>query len=123
MNADRQTGFDRRLEDRPISSLAQKLAGAAQEQNMGKAAIAGALANLQAGQLAILVRDDDRRLEPRIASVPTFQLVFIGSKRHRGAELIVLLALSGGRERVHDAPLDPVEVEMLLAHEIEVARG
>src|SRR4029077_4427754 len=33
----------------------------------------------------------------------------------------VLLALPGRRERIHDAPFDPVEVEMLLAHEVEIA--
>jgi len=42
-------------------------------------------------------------------------------KRHGGAEFIVLVALPGGRERVHDRVFDPVEVEMLPAHEIEVA--
>src|SRR5205807_5973943 len=60
-------------------------------------------------------------LQSRVAPIPTFELVLVGSKRHRRAELIVLLALPGGRERIHDSPFDPVAVEVLLAHEIEIA--
>ena len=43
-------------------------------------------------------------------------------ERHGGAELVVLLALPRGRERIHDAPFDAVEIEVLLAHEVEIAR-
>ena len=49
MNADGKAGFDRRLEDRPVAALAEKLAGAAQEQDVGETAIAGAFADLDAG--------------------------------------------------------------------------
>src|SRR6516164_4354438 len=34
----------------------------------------------------------------------------------------LLLPLPGGRERIHDAPFDAVEIEVLLAHEVEIAR-
>src|SRR2546427_9471309 len=88
---------------------------------MGEPAIAGTFAYLQAGELTVLVRNHHRGLESGITPVPTFELVLVGGKRHRRAELIVLLALSRGRERIHDPPFDPVEVEVLLAHEIEIA--
>ena len=122
MNADGKAGLDRRLEDRPVAALAEKLAGAAQEQDVGETAIAGAFANLDAGQFAVLIGNDDGGLEPRIAPVPAFELILVGGKRHGGAELVVLLALPGRRKRIHHAPFDPVEIEMLLAHEVEIAR-
>src|SRR5262249_40634369 len=122
VNADRKAGFDRRLEDRPITPLAEKLASAAQKQNVREAAIARALPNLRAGHFAILIGNDDRGLEPWIAPVPAFELVVVGGERHGGAELVVLLALPRGRERIHDAPFDAVEIEVLLAHEVEIAR-
>ena len=89
---------------------------------MGEAAIAGALADFGARRLAVLVGHDDRGLEPRIAPVPALELVLVGGERHGGAELVVLVALPGRRERIHDAPFDAVEIEMLLAHEVEIAR-
>ena len=71
MNADGKTGLDRRLEDRPVAALAKKLAGAAQEQDVGETAIAGAFANLGAGQFTVLIGNDDgglsrgsRRFQP-----------------------------------------------------------
>src|SRR3981081_968451 len=57
-----------------------------------------------------------------MATVPAVELVLVGGERHGRAEFVVLLTLPGRRERIHDAPFDPVEVEMLLAHEAEVAR-
>src|SRR5262249_22544878 len=78
--------------------------------------------NLRAGHFAILIGNDDRGLEPWIAPVPAFELVLVGGERHGGAELVVLLALPRGRERIHDAPFDAVEIEVLLAHEVEIAR-
>ncbi len=123
MDADRQAGLDRRLEDRPIAPLAQKLAGAAQEQHVREAPVAGTLANFLHGKLGVLVRDHHRRLEPRLPPVPALELVLVGGERHGGAELVVLLALPGGRERIHDAPFDAVEIEVLFPHEAEVARG
>ena len=121
VHADRQPGLDRRLVDRPIALLAHELAGAAAQQHMGEAAIARARLDFGARRFAVLVRNDDRRQEPRIAPVPAFELELVGGKRHGGAEFIVLVALPGRRERIHDRVFDPVEVEMLLAHEIEIA--
>ncbi len=123
VHPDRQTRLDRGLEDRPVAALAQKLAGAAQEQHVREAAVAGALADLLHRQLGILIGDHHRRLQPWLTLVPALELILVARERHGGAELVVLLALSSRRERVHHAPLDPVEIEMLLAHEVEVARG
>src|SRR5262245_37285238 len=89
---------------------------------MRKAPVAGTAADLLHRELGVLVGNNDRRLEPRLALVPPFELVLVGGKRHGRAELVVLLALPRGRERVHDAPFDAVEIEVLLAHEIEIAR-
>src|SRR5262249_37673766 len=116
MDPDRESGFDRGFEDRPIAALAQKVARSAEKQHMRKAAVAGALANFHACELGVLVWDDHGCFETRVASVPAVQLIFIGGKGHRRTELIVLLALPTGRERIHDAPLDAVHVEILFTH-------
>src|SRR3984893_6621756 len=100
VDAHGQAAFARRLEDRPIAPLAEQLAGAAQEQHMRKAAIAGAPADLLHGELAVLIGNDDGRLEPRLAGVPPGPLVLVGGKRFSAAELVVLLALPGRREGV-----------------------
>src|SRR5262245_64800791 len=103
MNTDRKAGFDRRFEDRPIAPLAEKLAGAAQEQHVREAAIARAFANLGAGHFAVLIGNDDRCLEPWIAPVPAFELVLVGRESHGGAEMVVVFALPVVSVRVDDA--------------------
>ena len=47
------------LEDRPVTLLAERLAGAAQHQHLHVVARPGAAVNLSHRRLAVLVRDDD----------------------------------------------------------------
>src|SRR5262249_3069958 len=55
--------------------------------------------------------------------VPALELMLVGGKGQGGAELVVLVALPRRRERIHDAVLDAVEIEVLLALEVEAAAG
>jgi hypothetical protein len=88
---------------------------------VGEAAIARPPPDLDPRRLPVLVRNHDRSHQPRIAPVPAFELELVGGERHGGAEIVVLIALPGGRERIHDRVFDAVEVEVLPAHEVEIA--
>ncbi len=122
MDADRQTRFACGFVDRPVAAAAHQLAGAGEHQHLGKAAVAGAAADFLARSIRVLVRHDQRRLEPRVARVPAIDLELVGGESQRRAVVIVLLALPRRRQRVHQGIVDAIEIEVLLAHELVIAR-
>src|SRR5690348_17632299 len=89
---------------------------------MGEAAVAGALADFLPRRVRILIRHDQRRLEPWIKRVPMIELILVGGKCQGGGELVVLLALPGRRQRIHHAVFDTVEIEVLLAQDRKSTR-
>jgi hypothetical protein len=89
---------------------------------MGEAPIAGAAANLHPRSVRILVGHDERSFQPRIERVPMVELELIGGERQGRAEFVVLLALPGRRQWIHHAIFDSVEIKVLRAHELVVAR-
>src|SRR5262249_45703239 len=99
-----------------------ELAGAALEQHVGETAVAGAPLDFDDRRPGVLIGHDNRGEEPRVARVPAVELEFVGGERHGSRELVVLVALPGRRKRVHDRIFDRVEIEVLLAHEFEIAR-
>src|SRR5262249_46114228 len=89
---------------------------------MREAFVAGAAADLGPRGFAILVRHDHGGEEPTVAPMPAVELELVRGRCHGDAELVVLVALPGRRERVHDRVFDWVEIEILLFHETEIAR-
>src|SRR6516164_6428151 len=102
MDADRQPRLDGGLVDRPIALAPERLTGAAQQQDLGKAAVAGATADFARGGLRVLIGDDDRRLEALVAPRKALELAFIAREGERRGKLGVLLALAGRCQGVHD---------------------
>ena len=123
MNADRQSGFDRCLIDRPIPLLAHRLAGAAAEQHLHEPAITGTAADFRNRSLGVLIRHDHRSKQTVVAMVPAMDLKLVRGCRHRRAKSVVLVALPGRRQRIHHREFDRISIKKLPLHEIEIAAG
>src|SRR5262249_21531432 len=121
--ADRKAGLDGRLVDRPVASPPERLAGAAEHEHLAELAPAGTAPDLARGRHAVLVGHADRRAEPRLAANPELGLRLVRGRRHGGGKIGVLLAEPGRRERGQDGVVDPIEIEMLLADEVDIAPG
>ncbi len=89
---------------------------------MGETLVAGAGADFLARGFAVFVGHHQRAAQPLVERVPMVELEFVAGESQRRAVLVVLLALSGRRERIHDGVFDAVQIEVLRPHEIEVAR-
>src|SRR6202023_2364442 len=116
MHADRKPDLLRRLVDRPVAALAQRLDVAAEQQHLDKVLVAGALANFGGGGRTILVGDHDGAFQAAILTGPFVDLPVVDGGRQRRTQILVANALPG-LERTQYAERDIVRVEMLLLHE------
>ena len=116
MDADRQADLCRRLIDRPVAALAERLDIAAEQQHLHEIRIAGALADLGGGGRAVLVGDDDRTLQAGILAGPFLDLPVVDRGADRSGQIVVAQALPAG-ERIEHAERDVVGIEQLLLHE------
>ena len=123
MDADRQAVPRRGLVDRPVAAAAE----AARWSGSGSAPArsAGSPARRSISSRAswrVIVGHHDRGLAARSSwRVQAVQLPVVDGSRHRGAEVGVLVALAGDLSGLRIAVLDAVGVEVVLAHECEIA--
>ena len=85
VHADRKPGLLRRLVDRPVAALAERLDVAAEQQHLHEILVAGALADFGGGGHAVLVGDDDRALQAAVLAGPFLDLPVVdrGSQSRR----------------------------------------
>ena len=74
VDADRQADLLRRLVDRPVAALAERLDVAREQQHLNEILVAGALADFGGGGNTVLIGDDDRALQARILAGPFLDL-------------------------------------------------
>ena len=123
MNAERQTEFLRARVDRPVAAAAERLVGARRDVDLDVFACFGAAVDLGDRELRVVLSDQDRGLQPRIAVRPERQLPVVDGALDRRAEIEVLLREDEEVEHLQQAELDVERIEMLLAHEIEIGAG
>ena len=116
MDADRQADLLRRLVDRPIAALSERLDIAGEQQHLDEIFIAGALADFGGGGNAVFIGDDDRALQARILGCPFLDLPIIDRGADCAGQILVAQALPAG-ERIEHAEGYVVGIEQLLLHE------
>src|SRR5439155_8920503 len=108
--------------DGPIAALAERLGRAAEQQHLSKITISGAPLDLVRSAGTILVVHEHGRLEPRLLAGPFRSLPVV----HRAAvsmrEFAILQALAAA-QRVEDPERDVIGIEVVPAHELEIAAG
>ena len=120
VNAERQAEFLRACIDRPIAAAAERLVGARADVDLDVAADFRAALDLGDRELGVVLADEDRGLQPRIAVGPERELPVVDGALDRGAEFEILLREDEEVEHLQNAELDVERIEMLLAHEIEI---
>ena len=116
MHADRKPHLFRRLIDRPVAALPERLDIAAEQQHLHEILVAGALADFGGRGRTVLVGDHDRAFQARILAGPFVDLPVVDGARQSRAQILVAQALPGV-ERIQYAERDVVGIEMLLLHE------
>ncbi len=96
MDADRQADLLRRLVDRPVAALAERLDVAREQQHLDEIRIAGALADFGGGGNAVFIGDDDRALQARILGCPFLDLPVVDRGADRAGQILVAQALPAG---------------------------
>src|SRR5262249_56779570 len=90
----------RRLVDRPVAPLPERLHIAAQKQHLDIIRVAGALADLLRRGDAVLIGDDDRAFQALVLAGPFLDLPVVDGARQRRRQIVVAHALPGAAERV-----------------------
>ena len=121
VDADRQSGLDGCLIDRPVAAPPVCFRGAAQHEHLREVLRTRAALDLGLRGVRILIRHDHRSLEALVLRGPPFDLLLIRGECDGGGEFRVLIALRGRLQRIQDAVVHVVEVEQLLAHETKIA--
>src|ERR1700744_6675799 len=81
MHADRQARFFRRLIDRPVTALAERLDVATEQQHLHEILVAGALADFGSRRRTILIGDHDGSLEAAGLAGPFGELPVVDRAR------------------------------------------
>ncbi len=123
MNAERQAEFLGARIDRPVAVAAERLVGARRDVDLHILADLGAALDLGDRRLGVVLPDQDRGLQPRLAAGPVRELPVVDGALDRGAEIEILLREDEEIEHLQDAELDVERIEMLLAHEGEIGSG
>src|SRR6185369_2002210 len=89
VDADRQADLLRRLVDRPIAALAERLDGTAEQQHLNEVRIAGALADFGGGGNTVFIGDDDRALQAGILAGPFLDLPVVDRGADRAGQILV----------------------------------
>ena len=111
------------LIDLPVALLARRLTGAAEHQHLHEMRIGGIPLDLRHRRIRILVRHDDRALQPGLRNQPFMQLPFVHRVTDGGAEFAVLKALAVVAGGVQDAQHTVVGVQQLLPQKRQRAAG
>ena len=113
----------RALVDRPVAAAAERLVGARRDVDLDVLPGLGAALDLGDRERGVVLADQDRGLQPRLAAAPVRKLPLIDGALDRGAEFEILLREDEEVEHLQDAELDIERIEMLLAHEGEIGAG
>jgi hypothetical protein len=105
------------LVDRPVTTLAERLDVAAEQQHLNKILVAGAAADFGGGGHAILIGDDNRTFQATVLAGPFGNLPVVDGGRECCGKIVIAHALPGGAERIEYAERDIVGIEQLLLHE------
>src|ERR1700730_1496891 len=102
---------------------AERLVGARRHIDLDVLADLGATLDLGDRGLGVVLPNQNRRLQPRLAATPVRKLPLIDGALDRGAEIQILLREEEEVEHLQDAELDLERIEVLLAHEGEIGAG
>src|SRR6185312_5099955 len=109
VHADRQPRLLRRLVDRPVASLPERLDVTAEQQHLHEILVTRALADFRRRRRPILILDHDGALEAGILAGPLLDLPVVNSGGERGAEIVIADALSRA-ERIEHTERDVVRI-------------
>ena len=117
MDADGKIEFLRPRIDRPVAAAAERLVGARRDVDLDVFARFGATVDLGDRKLRVVLPDQDRGFQARVAVAPERQLPVIDGALDRGAEFEILLREDEEVEHLQNAELDVERIEVLLLHE------
>ena len=123
MDAERQAELFAAGVDRPVAVTAERLVGARRNIDLDILPDPGATLDLGDRGLGVVLPDQDRGFQPRLAATPVRELPLVDGARDRGAEIEVLLREDEEVEHLQDAELDVERIEVLLAHEGKIGPG
>src|SRR3954453_17623179 len=115
MNAERQPELLRLFIDRPVTMAAERLVGARRDIDLHIAAGLRTTLDFGDGGCGVVLPDQDRGLQPRIAVAPVRELPFVDGALDRRAKIEILLRENEQVEHLQNAELDIKRIEMLLA--------
>src|SRR5947209_3879663 len=120
MNAERQSELLGTSVNRPIAMAPERLVGARGHIDLNVLADFGAALDLGDRRLGVVLADQYRGFQPRLAAGPVGELPLVDGPLDRGAEIEILLRKDKKIEHLQDAELDIERIEMLLPHESEI---
>src|ERR1044072_9931559 len=106
MDAERQAELLGLRMDRRVAMAAKRLVGARRDVDLHVAAVFRAAFDLGDGRLGIVLADQDRGLQPRIAVAPLRELPLVDRALDRRAEIEGLLREAEQLERLQAGDLD-----------------
>ena len=122
VDAQRQPMPLARLVDRPVAAPAQRLQRPHQHQGLHETGEGGDAVDLRRAELAVVVRQHDRRPQPGLRLQPLRRLPVVDGPAQRGAQLRVHLA-GASVQAVEDPDVDAERIQQLLAQEPQAGAG
>src|SRR5205085_4317343 len=111
MDADRKPGLLRRLIDRPVAALAERLDVAAQQQHLHEILVACARADFGGSRRPVLVGNHDGAFEALVLAGPFLDLPVVDRRANGGGKVVIADALPRGKW-IEDAEHDIVRIEV-----------